>query len=177
MAPPQEAVVAAGNQKRRQCRRKKHTECAVPAGTNFPKESYKGGLAAGEKPRSGKGFNWACAKLSCLRADSRFGKPRIFFGKGFNFVCAKPPLLRAELRFAEPRSSLQGNGFWYFLRRAKSTAKTRRGLRPSGLPGTIQSSAEKDFSKVFRRHEPKPFFRTKRRRKGFESVRRSGVTA
>ena len=168
MAPPQEAVVAAGNQKRRQCRRKKHTECAVPAGTNFPKESYKGGLAAGEMPRSGKGFNWACAKLSCLRADSRFGKPRIFFGKGFNFVCAKPPLRRAEsrfaeprfslwegfnfvsakprlrraeLRFAEPRSSLQGNVFWYFLRRAKSTAKTRRGLRPSGLPGTIQSSA------------------------------------
>ena len=30
---------------------------------------------------------------------------------------------------------------WYFLRRAKSTAKTRRGLRPSGLPGTIQISA------------------------------------
>ncbi len=52
-----------------------------------------------------------------------------------------------------------------------------RGLRPSGLPGTIQSSIEVDFSKVFRRHEPKPVFRTKRRRKGFESVRGSGVTA
>ena len=52
-----------------------------------------------------------------------------------------------------------------------------RGLRPSGLPGTIQSSVGEDFSKVFRRHEPKPVFRTKRRRKGFESVRGSGVTA
>ena len=66
---------------------------------------------------------------------------------------------------------------WYFLRRAKSTAKTRRGLRPSGLPGTIQSSIEEDFSKVFQWHETKPVFRTKRQRKGFESVRCSGVTA
>ena len=97
--------------------------------------------------------------------------------KGFNFVSAKPALRRAESRFGKPRSSLQGNVFWYFLRRAKSTAKTRRGLRPSGLPGTIQSSAGEDFSKVFRRHEPNPAFRTKRWRKGFESVRRSSVTA
>ena len=66
---------------------------------------------------------------------------------------------------------------WYFLRRAKSTAKTRRGLRPSGLPGTIQSSAEEYFSKFFRRHVSNPAFRKKRRRKGFESVRCSGVTA
>ena len=44
-------------------------------------------------------------------------------------------------------------------------------------PETIQSSVKEDFSKVFRRHEPKPAFRTRRRRKGFESVRRSGVTA
>ena len=44
-------------------------------------------------------------------------------------------------------------------------------------PGTIQSSVEEDFSRVFQRHEPRPVFRTKRRRKGFESVRGSGVTA
>ena len=37
---------------------------------------------------------------------------------------------------------------WYFLRRAKSTAKTRRGLRPSGLPGTIQSSAGNTFGET-----------------------------
>ena len=37
---------------------------------------------------------------------------------------------------------------WYFLRRAKSTAKTRRGLRPSGLPGTIQSSAGNNLGKA-----------------------------
>ena len=99
------------------------------------------------------------------------------FKKGFNFVCAKLLFGCAESRFVEPRSSLRGSTDWYFLRRAKSTAKTRRGLRPSGLPGTIQSSAGEDFSKVFRRHEPKPVFRTNRRRKGFESVRGSGVTA
>ena len=34
------------------------------------------------------------------------------------------------------------------MRRAKSTAKTRRGLRPSGLPGTIQSSIEENFSRA-----------------------------
>ena len=44
-------------------------------------------------------------------------------------------------------------------------------------PGTIQSSAEEDFSKVFRQHEPKPAFRTKRRRKGFESVRKGYLCA
>ena len=100
-----------------------------------------------------------------------------FFEKGFNFVSAKLLFEWADSRFAKPRNFPVRETDWYFLRRAKSTAKTRRGLRPSGLPGTIQSSAEEDFSKVFRRHEPKPFFRTKRRRKGFESVRRSGVTA
>ena len=51
---------------------------------------------------------------------------------------------------------------------------SRSRLRPAT---SIQSSAKEDFRKVFRQHEPKPVFRTKRRRKGFESVRRSGVTA
>ena len=51
---------------------------------------------------------------------------------------------------------------------------SRRRLRPAT---SIQSSVGEDFSKTFRRHESKPVFRTKRRRKGFESVRRSGVTA
>ena len=56
----------------------------------------------------------------------------------------------------------------------QKVTKKHAGLRPAT---SIQSSVEEDFSKVFQRHEPKPFFRTKRRRKGFESVRRSGVTA
>ena len=39
-------------------------------------------------------------------------------------------------------------------------------------PGTIQSSAEKDLSRVFRRLVLKPVLSAKRRCKGFESVRK-----
>ena len=59
----------------------------------------------------------------------------------------------------------------------KVTQKHAEGCDPLDSRGTIQSSVGEDFSRVFRRHEPKPVFRTKRRRKGFESVRGSGVTA
>ena len=48
----------------------------------------------------------------------------------------------------------------------QKVTKKHTGLRPAT---SIQSSAGEDFSKVFRRHEPKPVYRTKRRRKGFES--------
>ena len=98
------------------------------------------------------------------------------FQKGFNFVCAKPPLRRAESRFGKPRCSRQGKRFYSF-RLYEKNQKYPKGLRPSGLPGTIQSSVEEYYSKVLRRHKPKPVFRTKRWRKGFESVRGSGVTA
>ena len=36
---------------------------------------------------------------------------------------------------------------WYFLRRAKSTAKTRRGLRPSGLRGRFKALPKKILAK------------------------------
>ena len=62
-------------------------------------------------------------------------------GKGFNFVRGKVLFGCAASRLGKPRSSRQGSTDWYFLRRAKSTAKTRRGLRPSGLLGAIQFSA------------------------------------
>ncbi len=130
-----------------------------------------------KKPRSGKGFNWVSAKFwfcALIRGlqnlESPFGKVLILFVRSRH--CDE---LNRGLENLE--RSRKGNGFWYFLRRAKSTANTRRGLRPSGLPGTIQSSAEEYFSKFFRRHVSNPVFRARRRRKGFESVRRSGVTA
>ena len=72
-------------------------------------------------------------------------------------------------------ASCKGTGLFFSLVRKEPKVPQR--FANLWTPGTIQSSAEKDFSKVFRRHEPKPFFRTKRRRKGFESVRCSGVTA
>ena len=94
-----------------------------------------------------EGFNFVSAKPRLRRAESRFEKPRKV-PKGFNFVSGKVLFGWADSRFAKPRISLQRNVFWYFLRRAKSTAKTRRGLRPSGLPGTIQSSAGNNLGEV-----------------------------
>ena len=151
-------------------------------------ESYKGGKAAGNVPQSGEnccGRQKKAAerqknlilfvRICCFGcADSRFGKTRSSFLEGFNFVREKPPLRRAESRFGKPRNSRQGSTGCYFLRRAKSNIKS---TRDSVLRPAIQSSIEVDFSRVFQRHKPNPVFRTKRRRKGFESVRRSGVTA
>ena len=93
--------------------------------------------------------------------------------KGFNFVCAKLPLRRAESRFGKPRCSLQRERVVTFCVVQKVTKK-HAGLRPAT---SIQSSVEEDFSEVFRQHESNPFFRTKRRRKGFESVRKGYCSA
>ena len=133
-------------------------------------------------PRSGKGFNFVSEKLVFGRAASRFGEPRSSFWEGFNFVSAKPPLRRAESRFVEPRSSRQGSTDWYFLRRAKSTAKTRRGLRPSGLRGAIQISARyMAFAKVTGVHQVTGHAEncnlSRYRRRGFESVRKESRSA
>ena len=61
--------------------------------------------------------------VCCPGRDKLSAKRKV--SKGFNFVRGKVLFGCADSRFAEPRSSLQGNVFWYFLRRAKSTAKTR----------------------------------------------------
>ena len=63
--------------------------------------------------------------------------------KGFNFVSAKPPLRRAESRFAKPRFSRKGTVLFYSL--VRKGPKVPEGLRPSRLPGTIQSSVENTF--------------------------------
>ena len=111
-------------------------EAAKGCGSNR-KRAAEGGVKAAERQKDLIGLG---AKPPLRRAESRFAKPRKV-PKGFNFVRAKLLFGCAESRFAEPRSSRRGSTDWYFLRRAKSTAKTRRGLRPSGLPGTIQISA------------------------------------
>ena len=54
---------------------------------------------------------------------------------------------------------------FYSFRLYEKNGEYPRGLRTSGLRGAIQSSVEEDFSRAFRRHEPNPAFRTKRRRK------------
>ena len=58
---------AAGGKKSREAAAKKHTECAVPAGT--PPQGKK------------KGFNFVCANLLFWCADSRFAEPRSFLKK------------------------------------------------------------------------------------------------
>ena len=100
--------------------------------------------------KAADGFNWI-ARICCLCAllqglqnleklsKGKFQRPRS--GKGVNLVSAKPLLRRAESRFAEPRDFPVRETACHFLRRAKSNQKARRGLRPSGLPGTIQISA------------------------------------
>ncbi len=197
-----------------------HTECAVPAGTNFPKGKLKvflpyflyftksrkrtartckklpvasfcasetaetGRIANGREQgdhvsgRQGRkkdliGFVQKCIFVC---ADSRFAKPRKV-PKGFNFVRVKLLFGWADSRFAKPRCSLQRERFYSFCVVQKEPKSTPEGCDPLDSRGTIQSSVGEDFSRVFRRHEPKPVFRTKRRRKGFESVRGSGVTA
>ena len=129
------------------------------------------GLAHASEPPQG-GENVAAATESAAEGDAKAAKRQkdliLLVGS-----CCLGGLIRGLQNLELPERETD----WYFLRRAKSTAKTRRGLRPSGLPGTIQSSAGEDFNGSFRRHESNPVFRTKRRRKGFESVRGSGVTA
>ena len=99
-----------------------------------------------------------------------------FFEKGFNFVSAKPPLRRAELRFAKPRNFPERETVLFFSLVRKEPKVPQR-FANLWTPGTIQSSIEEDFSKAFRRHVSKPVLPAKRRRKGFESVRKGGCTA
>ena len=113
----------------------------VPAGTNFllgrAKSCQWQVFVRRRPPKQGE-----------LRTDvskaTMWGETRA--EKGFNFVCAKLLFCVLIRGLQNLRTPCKGNGFWYFLRRAKSTAKTRRGLRPSGLPGTIQISARYEIS-------------------------------
>ena len=129
-------------------------------------------FAQKEPPRAAKGFNWIvrdCCLCALIRGLQNLESPL----KGFNCCGAKLRLQCADARFAKPRISLQRERVVTFCVVQKVTKK-HTGLRPAT---SIQSSVEEDFSRVFRRHVSKPVFRTKRRRKGFESGRRSGVTA
>ena len=94
-------------------------------------------------------------------------------GKGFNFVSAKLwfcALIRGSQNLGAPCEGVRLVTFCI----VQKVTKKHTGLRPAT---SIQSSAGNTFREAFQRHVPKPIFRTKRRRKGFESVRCSGVTA
>ena len=88
--------------------------------------------------RSGKGFNWVCAKFLFGCADSRFAKPRISFWEGFNFVSAKLLFGWVDSRFAKPQCSLQGERFYSF-RLYEKNQKYPKGCGPLDSRGRFKS--------------------------------------
>ena len=67
--------------------------------------------------------------------------------KGFYCCGGKLRLRCADSRFAKPRSSRKGDGFILFAL-CKKNQKARQRLASLWTPGTIQSSAGKDFVKL-----------------------------
>ena len=139
------------NSRRR--RRKARKACCPDRGKTFRKESFK----------------VFCPTFCTLQKAGKSGEA----AKGFNFVCTKPPLRRADLRFAKPQYSLQWERVVTFCVVQKVTKK-----HTGRSPATHDSKlCRKRFCKAFRRYVPKPVLPAKRRRKGFESVRKGGCTA
>ena len=159
------------------------------------KKSPQGGGEAAERQKDFIGFVRSFCLCALIRGlqnlESPFGKVLILLVRSRHcgelnrgsqnlekfqkdlILFVRDSCLGADSRFAEPRFSRQGIRLVTFCIVQKVTKK-HAGLRPAT---SIQSSAEEDFSKAFRRHVPNPAFRTRRRRKGFESVRGSGFTA
>ena len=97
-------------------------------GQAFRKESYK----------------FFCPTFCTLQKVGKSGEA----AKGFNFVCTKPPLRRADSRFAKPRNSLRRGRFYVLFASCKKNQKARPRFANLWTPGTIQSSAGKDFVKL-----------------------------
>ena len=138
-----------------------------------------------------------CTKLLFLCADSRFAKPRSSLKKvlivtvrncrcgalirglenlevplkGFNCCGAKLRLRCADSRFAEPRSFPAKGTFFVLFACTKSTKSTPEVCEPLDS-GDDSKLCRKRFCKAFRRLMSKPVLPAKRRRKGFESVRK-----
>ena len=120
--------------------------------------------------RAAEGFKFVCAKLLFGCADSRFGEPRNSLKKVLIVAvrsCGCGVLIRGLQNLG---SSRKGDGFILFActKRTKSTPEVCEPLDS----GDDSKLCRKKFSKVFRRLVPKPVLPTKRRRKGFESVRK-----
>ena len=133
---------------------------------NFSKESFKGRGAAKDLSWFVRSFclwvlNWGLQNLdssfekvlillvgSCclgelIRGLQNLGTP---FGRGFNFVSAKSLFRWADSRFAEPRTSRKGTILFFSL--VRKEPKVHQRFANLWTPGTIQSSAGKDFVKL-----------------------------
>ena len=102
---------------------KKHTECAVPAGTP-PK---------GEK----KGFNFVCANLLFWCADSRFAEPRRSLKKVLIVAVRKCHCGGLNRGLRNLGSSRKGDGFILFAL-CKKNQKAHQRFANLWTPGTIQ---------------------------------------
>ena len=125
--------------------------------------------------RRKKGFNLFCARLLFVCAASRFAKPRSFLKKVLIVAvrsCGCGVLIRG-LRNLE--TSCERNVFGTF-RVYEKYQKYTRGLRTSGLRGRFKALPEVILQK-FPRHVSKSVLPAKRRRKGFESVRKGYCSA
>ena len=122
--------------------------------------------------RAAEGFKFVCAKLLFGCADSRFGKPRISLKKVLIVAvrsCHCSVLIRGLQNL---EASRKGTRFCYFLRRAKSNAKSTPEVCEPLDSGDDSKLCRKRFCKAFWRHVTKPVLPAKRQRKGFESVRK-----
>ena len=116
MEPPQ------GGKKQPPRAAKKHTACAVPAGT---------------PPQGKKGFNWIvriCCFCALIRGLQNLESP---FIKGFNCCSAKLQLRCADLRFAKPRNFLRKERFSCFSL-VRKEPKVHQRFANLWTPGTIQ---------------------------------------
>ena len=124
------------------------------------------------KPPQG-GFIFA--KLRLRRADSRFSEHRKFSSKVLIVAvrsCHCGVLIRG-LR----TSKLPAKGtFFVLFACTKSTKSTPEVCEPLDS-GDDSKLCRKELCRKFRRHVPKPVLPTKRRRKGFESVRKDSCRA
>ena len=91
--------------------------------------------------------------------------------KGFNCCGAKLPLWCTDSRFAEPRSFLRKGRFSCFSL-VRKEPKVHQRFANLWTPRSDSKLCRKRFCKAFRWLLPKPVLPAKRRRKGFESVRK-----
>ena len=111
-----------------------------------------------------------CTNVLSLCAESRFGKPRSFLKKVLIVAmrrCHCGVLIRGLRNLGAP---CKGTFFVLFActKRTKSTPEVCEPLDS----GDDSKLCRKELCRKFRRHVPKPVLPAKRRRKGFESVRK-----
>ena len=124
-------------------------------------------------PRAAKGFNFVCANLLFWCADSGVAKPRSSLKKVLIVEvrsCSCGVLIRGLQNL---EASCEGERVVTFCIVQKVTKK-----HAGRSPATHDSKlCRKRFCKAFRRHVSKPVLPAKRRRKGFESVRKDSCSA